>query len=251
MAVIAAKCSCARRPLHATRVVLLGGFELCNRGIPVHIGNQTQRIIALVALRKVSRVQAAGLLWPDVGESRAQASLRTALWRAGRACPGILRRGGPRLSLKEDICVDVRELEAWAVASYEAHTAERGKNIVLPPVTGDLLPGWYDDWVLVERERVRQLRLHALEAVARALLSMRHYGLAVQAALAAIADDPLRESPHRVLVEIYLHEGNRSEAIRHYAICRDLLRRELGVEPTPELQRLVMQADATRLPGRG
>ena len=104
---------------------------------------------------------------------------------------------------------------------------------------GELLPGWYDDWLLLERERVRQLRLHALEAVAGVLADEGAYALAVEAALAAVRADPLRESAHRVLIAVHLREGNRSEAVRSYWTCRDLLARELGVGPSARLDELV------------
>ena len=84
----------------------------------------------------------------------------------------------------------------------------------------DLLPSWYDDWVIVERERLRQIRVHALEELSRRLAAGHRYGDAIDAALAAIAADPLRESAHRRLIEAHLAEGNVSEAIRQYADVR-------------------------------
>jgi DNA-binding SARP family transcriptional activator len=117
---------------------------------------------------------------------------------------------------------------------------------------GELLPAWYDDWVLLERERLRQLRLHALEVLADKLVCERRYGEAVQAAYAAVRTEPLRESAHRAVVRVHMTEGNIVEAARAYAAYRDMLDHELGVAPTTQMEEL-MSSVRTRiqLPGRG
>ena len=65
------------------------------------------------------------------------------------------------------------------------------------------------------------------------------FGSAVQAGLAAVAGEPLRESAHRILIEAYLAEGNVAEAIRQYASYRHTLYDELGVEPSPAMSSLM------------
>jgi DNA-binding SARP family transcriptional activator len=106
---------------------------------------------------------------------------------------------------------------------------------------GELLPGWYDEWVLLERERLRQLRLHALEMLADKLTTVGRYGEAVQVAYAAVRAEPLRESAHRAVVRVHLAEGNLAEAGRAYAAFRDLLADELGVVPTILMEDLVLR----------
>jgi DNA-binding SARP family transcriptional activator len=103
----------------------------------------------------------------------------------------------------------------------------------------DLLPGWYDDWVLIEAEDWRQLRLHALEALTRRLIAAGRWGEAADAACAAVRAEPLRESAHAALIQVHLAEGNQSEAMREFTHYRGLLHRELGLEPTQRLCRLV------------
>jgi DNA-binding SARP family transcriptional activator len=61
----------------------------------------------------------------------------------------------------------------------------------------DLLPDWVDDWLVHDRERLHQLRLHVLEALADRLAGDGRYGLALDVALAALRSDTLRESAHR------------------------------------------------------
>jgi DNA-binding SARP family transcriptional activator len=103
----------------------------------------------------------------------------------------------------------------------------------------DLLPGWYDDWVIFERERIRQRFLHALEALSRHLIAVGRFADAVEAAISVVSGDPLRESANRVLIEAHLAEGNVVEARRAYKRYRDTVRRELGVEPSEQLARLM------------
>jgi DNA-binding SARP family transcriptional activator len=118
------------------------------------------------------------------------------------------------------------------------------------------LPYWYeDDWVIDEREAFRQVRLHALEILCLKLAMQKRYGEAVDTALAVVRAEPLRESAHRALVLVHLHEGNYGEALRQYERCRTLLRDELSVDPSPELRNLVFgparrHADATLLSRR-
>ena len=90
----------------------------------------------------------------------------------------------------------------------------------------------------MQAEAWRQLRLHALEALSIRLSSAACHAEAIQAALAAIASDPLRESARSVLIRAYLAEGNRSEAQREFRRYRELLLGSLGVEPTPRLHAL-------------
>ena len=103
----------------------------------------------------------------------------------------------------------------------------------------ELLPGWYDDWVLLERERLRQLWLHGLEAAARRLGRLRRFDLAVDAAMLAIRIEPLRESAHRTLAELHLDEGNAGAARRCYDAFTKLLRDELDIAPSLAFAALV------------
>jgi len=103
----------------------------------------------------------------------------------------------------------------------------------------DLLPGWYDDWLVVDRERIRQLRLHALEALATQRLRDGRYAAALDAALAAVRADPLRESAHRCVICAHAAEGNVAEALRQYERCREILATELNIAPSASLLALL------------
>ena len=214
------------------RLLLLGGFRLLHDGTPVVVPRGLQRIIALIGLRPgATRSHLAGLLWPEASEERALSSLRTALWRLRQdpCCP--VRTTGDTIRLDPAVDVDVDELVGTAARVGDG-ADPGGTNDTLAAGRHDLLPGWYDDWVLMERERLRQLRLHMLEQVARMRLAAGRHGEALQAALEAMAAEPLRETPHRLVVQIHLAEGNAFEALHAFYVYRDLILRELHLEPS-------------------
>jgi DNA-binding SARP family transcriptional activator len=146
---------------------------------------------------------------------------------------------GGSLSLAADVQVDVRELVYWARCVLDPRASV--DSVALPDagIEGDLLPGWCDDWVLLERERLRQLRMHSLEVVADRLSAAGRHADALQAAYAAIRAEPLRESAHRVVIRVHLAEGNVGEAVRAYVLFRTILADELGISPTEQMTRLV------------
>ena len=147
------------------------------------------------------------------------------------------------------IDVDVRKLAVFArLLNQEGAlpSAVSLDSVRLADLAGDLLPDWYDDWLHDEREGLRQTRLHALERLARALSASGRYADAIQAALIAIALEPLRETAHHTLIEIHLSEGNWSEARRQFQRCRRLLKAELGVEPSASMHFLLEKGPAAR-----
>jgi DNA-binding SARP family transcriptional activator len=229
------------------RVTLLDGFALHlvgadDRTAVEELPPGVQRLVAYLCMSgRPPRSAVAGHLWPDVSEDHALGSLRSALWRLQKAAPGLVTVTSSCLSLSDGVRVDVRELTDWARRVRDPQSCAGG--VELPDVTllGDLLPGWYDDWVLLERERLRQLRMHALEHVAARLASARRYGDAIQAAYAAVRAEPLRESAHRLVVRVHLAEGNAAEALRAYQQFRALLSDELRVQPSEQMTRLVLE----------
>jgi len=154
----------------------------------------------------------------------------------------LLHVTATELSLGQAVRVDLREAQACAqrllVGDGPLSRADRcGHSEEL--LSLELLPGWYEDWVLLQAEVWRQFRLHALEALSARLSGEDCHARAVSAALTAVSADPLRESARSVLIRAYLAESNRSEALREFETYRQLLRRALGVEPTARLHGLV------------
>jgi DNA-binding SARP family transcriptional activator len=229
-------------PTAPVRLEVLSGFTLALDGREVPLAMGPQRLIALLAIqrRPVLREHVAGMLWPDTSIGRAAGSLRSALWRVQQLGGGrVVWTTRSHVGLAHRVAVDVTDMIAQAGRLLDASAPCEPGDLDYRPLTRDLLPDWYEDWVVVERERIRQLRLHALEAVCDRLTSLRMFGSAVQAGLAAVAGEPLRESAHRILIEAYLAEGNVAEAIRQYASYRHTLYDELGVEPSPAMSSLM------------
>lgn len=199
-----------------------------------------QRLVAHICLTgRPPRSAVAGHLWPDVPEEHAHGSLRSTLWRLQKTVPGLVEASAGCLALADGVRVDVRELDDWARRVRDPRSCLTEVEAPEAGLLGELLPGWYDDWVLLERERLRQLRMHALEQLAQRFAAAGRYGDALQAAYAVVRAEPLRESAHRTLVSVHRAEGNLAEALRAYDQFRTLLADELGVAPTGQMERLV------------
>jgi DNA-binding SARP family transcriptional activator len=217
------------------RLSLLGAWRLTDPDRSVDIGVNGQRLYALLALRGCcDRSYLSGVLWPDCSEPHSHGNLRATLSRLHRrGLAGPLESANGVLALRPDVQVDVHDLVAAAGAVLDDGPVEPARRILHRLTGDDLLVGWYDDWVLLERERLRQLRLHALERLSQRLLAAGRCPAAVEAALEAVTLEPLRESAHGALIRAYLAEGNRVEAVRQLCQLRQMLQRELGEEPSP------------------
>jgi DNA-binding SARP family transcriptional activator len=185
--------------------------------------------------RRVDRLKVSGTLWIDSSEERAGASLRTALWRLGQVAPSVVIADGSALAIDPEVSIDLGDATARANLLLAAPEEHCERDLQLLGVAGDLLPDWYDDWVLFERERFRQLRLHALESLCRAFTAAGAFAQAISAGLTVVAVEPLRESSHRTLIAAYMEEGNASEAIRHYRLYEAQLADGLGLAPSPRM----------------
>jgi len=230
---------------HSSKVSVLGGFQLWWGGSEqASIPRASQRLLAFLALRGgvTSRTAVAGSLWPDATETHAFSNLRSTLARLNRPCRKMLRVSKLELGLAKDVTVDIRYAQRLAQRLLDpAVTLEQSdlSPAAIVILSSDVLPGWYDDWVLIEAEDWRQLRLYALETLAGRLTAVGCWGQAAAAARAAVRAEPLRESANAALIQVHLAEGNQSEAVRQFTRYRALLHAELGLEPTVRLRRLI------------
>ncbi len=230
----------------ATRLHLFGGPYVTVAGRAHTVPESCKRLLAFLALqeRRLPRRHVAGTLWPVGDEERAAGNLRSVLWRLRGVGADLLVTDKSSLVLNRAVEVDVRIVSDWATRMTSGPVSP--SDLAVPAGVAealDLLPGWYEDWALVERERLRQRTLHALDALARRLLRAGRHAEAIEAALLAVGAEPLRESAQRVLIETHLAERNRVEARRSFGIYRNRLRRELGTEPSRELAELVLPRD--------
>src|SRR5262245_38625163 len=231
-------------------VKVLGGFEAqtgAGRALILPT-KKSQALFAYLALhpdRPCSRETLTALLWGDTPDLQARQSLRQAVYHIRRAL------GEDRLDIVGGETVTLPA----AALDVDALNFERRVRLATPEALdaalglyrGDLLEGLaikeasFDEWLLVERERLREL---ALEALARVLGSSMKAGdneRAIQSALRLLALDPLQEAAHRALMRLYVREGRRAAALRQYQTCVGILRKELGAEPEPETQQLYQE----------
>ncbi|MGK3208016.1 AfsR/SARP family transcriptional regulator [Amycolatopsis sp. MEPSY49] len=223
---------------------LLKGFTLLVEDDPVTLSFSAQRLLAFLALqdRPRTRTFVARTLWPEATTSRANANLRSSLWRASRSGYQVIDASVHEMALAGNISVDIHDAVARAhrLLDKSCLCDDILNRQTRDDLSADLLPEWSDnEWVLIEQEQYHQLRLYALEAMAKRLTTAGRHGEAVAAGLAAVRAEPLRESAHRVLIDAHLAAGNRAAAQHQYEQCRGTLREELGLEPSESLRHLL------------
>jgi len=247
------------RPHDGFCLTLLGGFRACGEhGRSVVLPTRkAQALLAYLAMppgRAHSRESLAALLWGDVAPAQARSSVRVALYRVRKSLPSSavtsLSIDGETVALRSGAAtVDATVFERLCAQGSPGALA---KAVEL--YRGDLLAGLsipeapFEEWLMVQRERLRELALHAL---ARLLTHQRETGAteaAIQTALRLLSLDPAREPVHRILMRLYAGLGRRSAALRQYQVCLNALRREFRAAPAPETQNLFYEIVRQRPP---
>jgi DNA-binding SARP family transcriptional activator len=246
----------------ALRISLFGTVRVAHDGSrsDVAVARAVQALLAYLLLhrhRGHPREVLTGLFWPDHSDERARGCLSTALWRLRRVLeptgvtPGTYLLTSPagevRFNCANEFWLDVGAFEdgvgralARPLEAMDADDA-RALGEAVQLYSGELLDGFYDDWALRERER---LRLRYLDGLVRL---MRYHGRhdAYEEALARGQDvlrhDPLREEIHREVMRLHAKAGQRARAARQYESLREILGAELGIAPMPETQALYEQ----------
>jgi DNA-binding SARP family transcriptional activator len=229
-------------------ISLLGGFEARARGGRLELPVTAQRVVGFLAVvgKRQSREVVAGRLWSFTTQTRAQANLRTALWQLRQVHDDLVQSAHGSISLGEGVAIDYRLMTDQARLLLSGGIAEGGLlHVPLDLFQAELLPGWDEEWLIIDRERHRQLRMHALEELSHRLVDLRQFALAVEAAYAAIAVEPLSESAHRTLTWAFLAEGNRRQALRQLNLYRELLIDETGLAPSDDFVALLDRTSAS------
>ena len=238
---------------------LLGGFQARlgdGRGLPVPTA-KAQALLAYLALppgRAHPRDKLAALLWGDRRDAQARHSLRQALVALRKTLAGV--RPPPLLIDGESVALDPAAVEVDATA-FEQLVAD-GSPAALEEAAalyhGDLLAGLgvteptFEEWLLGERERLRELAIEALSKLLRHQSDAGAIEAAIQTAVRSLAFDPWQEAVHRALMRLYLRQGRRGMALKQYQLCVSILQRELSAEPEPETKQLYQEILQQRLP---
>lgn len=226
------------------RIRLLGALDLRLGEVPLPPleSARAESLFAYLLLHRAApqpRQLLAFLLWPDSTESQARTNLRHVLHNLRRALPDLdrfLDVTSRTLQWRPDtpFWLDVAAFEE-AVARAETDAADSGLARLQEAVeiyTGDLLEGCYDEWLLGERERLRQCYLSALERLTTLLEKRGDYAAAIPYATRLLRSDPLREETYRLLMRLHDARGDRARALRVYHVCAATLERELGIQPS-------------------
>lgn len=230
-------------PLH---MHLLGDFLLLLEDAPVTTVDwpRLQSLFAYLVLHRAapqSRTYLAAQLWPDSTEAQAHTNLRSLVHRLRHDLPEAdlflrIERQTLQWSPHPDVSwtLDVADFERALAQADQARSPVAARTALEEAVAlyrGDLLPGCYDEWILPERERLRQAFLGALEQLILLLERERDYPAAISAAQRLLRYDPLHETTYRHLMRLYAISGDRAAALRTYHTCATVLDRELEAEP--------------------
>jgi DNA-binding SARP family transcriptional activator len=219
---------------------LLQSWQLRGEAGTVHVAARQQRLISALAINGPRpRRYLVGLLWPESFETRALESLRVCVHLVSRQVPGLLVNGGAVLSLSELVEVDLHRVRAHIRELSELGLNGNAVSCLNELRDADLLPGWYDDWVLFEQARLRQDRLHAFQIIARESLARSDYETALEASEAALGLEPLYESAVGLLIQAERQQGNNASAIRAFERYEAKLKDEMGIPPSTALRRLI------------
>ncbi len=206
------------------RITVLGAFTLAVDGAPVALSVDARRLVAYLAVhpRPQARAALAADLWPGV--AAADRLLAEAI--AAVDVPGLLAESASEtLALADGVSVDLAD--AMRLIRI-LPTLPAGTEVDTTVLTADILPGWTAAWIEIERERFRQLRLHAIEERSQRLITAGRFDDAVAMAKVAVRTAPSRESARRALIEAYVAKGDLAAAVNEYDEYQELLRSSLG-----------------------
>ncbi len=241
------------------KISLLGTFRIDHPGLPTggKIPRSIQILLAYLLLfrhRLHPREVLTGLFWGDHIEERARGCLSTALWRLRRTLEplGVPKgsflltspTGGVGFNAESNHWLDVADLEDKAkkvlqkpTESMEPREAQEIQD-ALSLYNSELLEGFFEDWIIRERERLRMLYLESLIRLMHYWKSAGAFQKSLTCGQKILDRDPLREEIHREVMRLYQACGQRTMAIRQYKICCQFLEEELAIPPMDETRKV-------------
>ncbi len=242
--------------MHDLKLTFLGGLDIPGSAAArPPLTRKARGMLAYLALHPrhaQSREKLAALFWGRVPESQARTNLRQTLSALRKTLTSVsgaqVLSEGDQIALRlNGIVLDVAQFEELVAQSS---TASRERALAL--YRGDLLDGFslkeeaFEEWVAGERMRLRLLAIGGLEKLVADYRSEGDLSRCLQSVMRLLVLDPLREDMHRELMRTHAAQGCLGAALKQFALCRDTLRRELGVQPEPETQALFQQLSMRR-----
>ena len=217
---------------------LFGHLELVFDGAPWRFSAPPRAAGLLAYLvmhsgESISRAALATQTWPDDAEDEARGKLRRHLHRILRALPPTDRpwldvtASTVRCDIRPDLWIDVAQFEEMSAVAARASEA-------VELYRGDFLDAHYDEWILMERERLRSRFLELCYDAARSARRNREFDATIRYAERMLSVDEWREDALRLMMTARYESGDRSGALASYERFATRLRSEMGVEPMPE-----------------
>jgi len=237
------------------RIHALGRLRVFYDQSPLHFPTKKPQdllcFLLLHAEETLERDLIAERLWPMRPPGKARRSLSTALWRLRQTLECLpptqsyllTERNTLAFNMTAPYWFDVEAFERQATFGLAgslpcAEAQRRALEEALDLYCGDLLEGCYEDWCLLERERLQLLLLRVLKRLQRHYRLCEAFEAAISCGHRLLNLDPLQEDVHRELMRCYMEAGQRPLALEQFQRCRETLRRELHIEPMPETWRL-------------
>lgn len=204
--------------------------------------------------RPVAKEELISVVWRDAPPSEVETALsailsklRTTLKKTGSAAGVDVRAGTIDIRLPRDVWID---LEHAANAIDDAEGALRAGDpkrawshgvAVVSIARRPFLPGEDAPWIETRRTRLRSLLVRGLHVLSQVTAGNGEHALAVQYTAEIIELEPFQETGYRHLMQLHAQMGNRGEALRVFSKCRELLKEELGADPSQETERVFLE----------
>jgi predicted ATPase/DNA-binding SARP family transcriptional activator len=223
------------------RLYLFGGFRLERDGVEVRLPAQKSKaLLAYLALypQEHPREKLAALFWGDSSDHDARKSLRVAFQHLYKALGKEWFDGDyetVRLAADAPLWVDAREIAEFRVEIAELHAPAVSKlESLVSLYQGELLAGFYDDWILEAREQYKTQYIELLLKLVAHARAQSEYTNAADYAQKILAADRANEAAHQHLMFLFAAQGDRTAALKQFELCVAALDEELGVEPSAE-----------------
>lgn len=243
------------------QLLLFGGLQIIDDSVPLmnFMSNKVPALFAYLAITKRphQRDTLAALLWGEMSDTDAKNNLRQALSNLRKFLEPYLLISRDTIAFNTAVpyFLDIEQFEKHLQASREGTTESRANFLqqAASLYQGDFLAGFFvrdapefEEWMLAQRARFRELSLHTLHTLAQFYLERGEYSRTIDVTTQLLSIDSWREEAHRQLMLSLARSGQRSAALAQYENCRQLLRKELGVDPTLETTRLYERVLSTK-----
>ncbi len=233
-------------------VHLLGKFEVKYNKELINISSRpAQSLFAYLILNTGTshrREKLAGLLWPDSLEETARDNLRHALWRIRKVLPSQPKMEyllADDLSIAFNVSVDYW-LDAAALEKLSESASANEVMAVLSEYQGELLPGFYDEWAILEREHIYSIFEHHMARLLSLLQDEKRWLDILDWAERWIKLGQKPEPAYRALMSAHAAKGDMSKVAATYERCTKSLK-EFGIEPSEETKKLFADLKAGKV----